>query len=56
MLLLFPYVVTLPYVSSLAFYVERVQMYKGFDLLSLICMSMFTILLNFVLIRWVKLC
>jgi hypothetical protein len=32
MLLLFPYVVTLPYVSSLAFYVRRVQMYRGFNL------------------------
>jgi hypothetical protein len=32
MMLLFPYVVTLPYVSSLAFYVRHVQMYNGFDL------------------------
>jgi hypothetical protein len=56
MLLPFSYVVTLPYVSSLALYVGRVQMYRGFDLWSLICMSVFTILLNFVLIRWVKLC
>jgi hypothetical protein len=26
------HVVTLPYVSSLTFYVRRVQMYRGFDL------------------------
>ena len=32
MSLLFPYVVTLSYVSSLAFYVGCVQMYRGFDL------------------------
>jgi hypothetical protein len=32
MFLLFPYVVTLPYVSSLTFYVRRVKMYRGFDL------------------------
>ena len=32
MLLHFPYVVTLPYVSSLAFYVKRIQMFSGFDL------------------------
>jgi hypothetical protein len=31
-LLPFSYVVTLPYVSSLALYVGRVQMYRGFDL------------------------
>ena len=34
MLLLFLYVVTLPYVSSLAFYVGHIQMYRGFDLWS----------------------